>query len=60
MLGLEYKARLKCKGDGMRGEVVIKEAKKHGNGAAVLVPKRWINWRVRCEVMGRFKKEASK
>jgi putative transposon-encoded protein len=39
----------------MIGEVLIKEAKKHGNGALIIVPKRWIGFMVRCEVKRRSK-----
>ena len=39
----------------MIGEVLIKEAKKHGNGALIIVPKRWIGFMVRCEVKRKVK-----
>jgi putative transposon-encoded protein len=39
----------------MIGEVVIKAAKKHGNGAYICVPKKWIGFMVRCEVKRKAK-----
>lgn len=35
----------------MRGEIVIRPPIKAGNGAAVYVPKRWLGWVIRCEVV---------
>lgn len=35
----------------MKGEVIIREAKPHGHGAYIIVPKAWLGWMVRCEVV---------
>jgi predicted mannosyl-3-phosphoglycerate phosphatase (HAD superfamily) len=37
----------------MIGEVIIKKPTLAGNGAAIYVPKRWMGYRVRCEVVRR-------
>lgn len=39
----------------MIGEVIIKEAKKHGNGAYICVPKKWVGFLVCCEVVKKAK-----
>jgi len=41
--------------DNMKGEVVIKAPVVHGNGAHIVVPRRWLGWVVRCEVVRRNK-----
>jgi putative transposon-encoded protein len=41
----------------MRGETIFEDAKPIGNGAMVLVPKRWLGWRIKCLVVRRARLE---
>jgi putative transposon-encoded protein len=41
----------------MKGELVFKTPSVCGNGAVVFVPKRWIGWTIRCEVVRKKKKD---
>lgn len=44
----------------MKGEVVFVFPTKMGTGAGAYLPKRWLGWRVRVEVVSRARKAAEK